>query len=95
MLLDNVAAIKVEPRSGFIYLKLGGKNAAIIFDDADLEKCVATTIRFVCLLLIVLNLPKCTWLVQVNIYVNACSSASGISLVCPMFVSAGFQQKSY
>lgn len=26
-------------------LELGGKNAAIIFDDADIEKCVATTIR--------------------------------------------------
>ncbi|KAJ7369745.1 Aldehyde dehydrogenase 8 member A1 [Desmophyllum pertusum] len=26
-------------------LELGGKNAAIIFDDADLEKCIATTIR--------------------------------------------------
>ena len=27
-------------------LQLGGKNAAIIFDDADLEKCVPTTVRF-------------------------------------------------
>lgn len=26
-------------------LELGGKNAAIVFDDADLEKCLATTIR--------------------------------------------------
>lgn len=26
-------------------LELGGKNAAVIFDDADLEKCISTTVR--------------------------------------------------
>ncbi|XP_015772461.1 PREDICTED: aldehyde dehydrogenase family 8 member A1-like [Acropora digitifera] len=29
-------------------LELGGKNAAVIFDDADLEKCISTTVRLVC-----------------------------------------------
>lgn len=29
-------------------LELGGKNAAIIFDDADLEKSIATTVRCIC-----------------------------------------------
>ena len=28
-------------------LQLGGKNAAVIFDDADLEKCLSTTLRLI------------------------------------------------
>ena len=28
-------------------MQLGGKNACIIFEDADLEKCVAGTIGYV------------------------------------------------
>ena len=31
-----------------VVLQLGGKNAAVIFDDADLEKCISTTVRLVC-----------------------------------------------
>lgn len=35
-----------NPFSLFYFaFQLGGKNAAIVFDDADLEKCLATTIR--------------------------------------------------
>jgi acyl-CoA reductase-like NAD-dependent aldehyde dehydrogenase len=27
------------------FFQLGGKNAAVIFNDADLDKCIPTTIR--------------------------------------------------
>jgi acyl-CoA reductase-like NAD-dependent aldehyde dehydrogenase len=33
------------PNMKKLYLELGGKNPCIIFDDANLEECVATTVR--------------------------------------------------
>lgn len=29
----------------FVHVQMGGKNAAIIFDDADLDQCISVTIR--------------------------------------------------
>uniref|UniRef100_T1IV25 Aldehyde dehydrogenase domain-containing protein n=1 Tax=Strigamia maritima TaxID=126957 RepID=T1IV25_STRMM len=36
---------KAAPNFKKLSLELGGKNAAIIFNDADLKKCISTTIR--------------------------------------------------
>ncbi|XP_052780177.1 2-aminomuconic semialdehyde dehydrogenase-like [Mya arenaria] len=45
----TVTAVKLRiaaaPYSKKLSLELGGKNPGIIFDDADLEKCIPTTIR--------------------------------------------------